>query len=425
LSHRARLSVRTLAIIALVHAMTLCADEWGELRRRPGNDDIYVMVDTSLSMAPSLGGVLDGAKRFLQDPLVRCVKEGDRVIIMTFDSEAHVRSVVPITDRRRDAALLRDVIDGIDARRVIPYHGTYPDLIEIKDGALLGGGAWSDYCEMLRLASAAIRNYGDSRHRQLFLLFAGGRPSAPSYRRCNDPDVPSAFTTVMRKDGLRLGVIALPSGVGSTEELVGSLSRLVRRLAGGVGVAEDSVRVIDLPETDHGIDAGRRAFLELISSGIDLVEPVTLALGDRYRADLRSQLTVVNRSRASQRLSIRGAILKLEGTRETLGVTVIPSDITLLAGQRGTLTLVAHDILPEPGRYRGSLAFTFGTASRFSPAVLEFSATKMTWWQAFGPYVVGAAAALTVLLIWLLFACVVSCPKYQRAGGGPVAVADA
>ncbi|MFP5247290.1 MAG: hypothetical protein ACLGH0_11400, partial [Thermoanaerobaculia bacterium] len=65
---RTRVSI---ALLVLLAAVPLAADEWEELRSRPGNDDFFVMVDTSASMAPAAGGSLARVKLFLQDLLAR------------------------------------------------------------------------------------------------------------------------------------------------------------------------------------------------------------------------------------------------------------------------------------------------------------------------------------------------------------------
>lgn len=394
-------------ILILGGSISVCADEWEELRKRPGNDDIFVMVDTSLSMAPSLGGSLNSVKRFLQDLLVRYVKEGDRVILMTFDSDAHIRSIVPIVDRRRDTEMLRDVIDGIDARRVIRYAGTYPNLVEMKDGPLIGGGAWTDYCDMWRLSSTAIQKYSEPRHRQLFLLFTDGRPEAPLYRQCVDPGVLSAFSAGLRDDRFRMGVVALPTGTTSADELSSRLSDLLQRMPGYEEVKENGVRVIGFNDKGQQIDGIRRQIIELISSRLDLVQPERLDLGSHYEINLKTWLTVANRSKVPRTLAVRGSALQVQGIGSPIPVTVTPATITLLPGQSGTLTVAASDILKKPGQYHGSLGFTFGTASRFDPEILEFSATKLTWWQAFGHYVTSAVAALAALLalivLWMMY----------------------
>jgi hypothetical protein len=397
-----RFFVVLLAAAVVLPVPALAADAWEELRNRPGNDDIFVMVDTSLSMSPSLGGSLVSVKRFLQDLLVRYAKDGDRIIIMTFDSEAHVRGIVPIVERRRDTELLRDVIDGIDARRVIHYDGTYPNLAEVGDGRLTGGGAWTDYCDMWRLSSRVIEKYSEPRHRQLFLLFTDGRPDAPPYRPCNDPGVLSTFSAGLREDRFRMGVVALPTGTSSAEELSGRLSELLQRMPGYEEIRKNTLRVIGFNDSGHRIDGIRREILELISSRVDLLDPPQLALNRHYKINLDTTVTIVNKSRVPRTLALRGAILSLRESQQPIAISVAPAVITLLPGQRGVLTLTKHDFLQQPGEYRGLLAFNFGTASRFDPAVLEFSVTKLTWWQAFGHYVTWAVAALAALLIVIL-----------------------
>ena len=402
-----RIFVIALVIALSFHVPPLRADEWEDLRKRPGNDDIFVMVDTSLSMAPSLGGSLTSVKALLQDLLVRYVKDGDRIIVMTFDSEAHMRGIIPILDRRRDTEVLRDVIDGIDVRRVIHYSGTFPRLVEAKDGLLTGGGAWTDYCDMWRLSATAIQKYGEARHRQLFLLFTDGGPEAPLYRPCNDPGVLSSLSVGLREDRFRMAVVALPGGTSSGQKLSARLTQLVRHMPGYDQIPGNVVRVIDFTEHGHRTDGVRREILALISSRVDLVEPAKLMLGEHYKVSLKARMTVVNRSTMPRTLILRGATLNLVGGQNPIDVTITPSTITLSPGQSAFLALSAPDFLREPGRYQGTLFFNFGTASRFDPADLELSATKLSWWQAFGREVTRAIAALATLLLaallWMLF----------------------
>jgi hypothetical protein len=396
--------VGSLVIGLSLHPLTIRANDWEELRKRRGNDDIFVMVDTSLSMAPSLGGSLRTVKWFLQDLLVRYVREGDRVIIMTFDSEARVRSVVPILDRPRDVELLRDTIDGIDVHRLVRYSGTYPNLVEARNGPFIGGGAWTDYCEMWRLSATALQRYSQPSHRQLFLLFAGGRPTSPPYRPCSDPGVSSSFWAGLREDRFRMGVLALPSAAGSARELSASLSALLQHMPGYEQTAKRALRFMDLAEEEGPIHALRRDVLDLLNSRVDLVEPASLVLGSHYEVNLNAAITLVNRSNMPRTVTLRGAVLNLGGTARPIAVTVTPSTIVLPPGRPGTFLLAAPDLLQQPGEYRGLLELNFGTGSRFSPAMLEFSATKLSWWQAFGSRVRRAfPLLLAIALLWTMY----------------------
>lgn len=377
-----------LILLVLLAGMPLRGDEWEELRNRPGNDDIYVMVDTSSSMAPSAGGSLGGVKGFLQDLFARYVKQGDRIIVMTFDADARVHGIMPIAERRRDVELLRDVIDGIDVRRVIHYSGTWPDLEETRDGPWAGGGAATDYCEMWRLSARIIRQYGDPSHRQWFLLFADGLPDAPAYRPCNDSGVMGALSPELREGRLRMGVVALPSA--STP--VGELSRHLREL-----LQRFPVKIIEFRADGRRIDGPRREMLELLNARVDLAQPHALTLGARPVIDLRMPLTVINRSAVEKTVVIRNATLRLRNGA-ALPIPVTPSVITLPPRQTATFTLARADLFENPGHYEGELVFDFGRGARFDPPALAFSATKRTWLQAYRESVAWTAAGLAIIL---------------------------
>lgn len=377
------------AALLLLAATSLGGDEWDELRRRPGNDDLFVMIDASTSMAPSTDGSLAEVKTFLQDTFARYVKDGDRLILMTYDAEAHVHAVMPFVERRRDVELLRDVLDGIDVRRVIRYGGTWPDLTERRDGPLLGGGASADPCEMWRLAARVIHQYSEPAHRQLFLLVTGGLPNAPAYRPCHDPGVPVAFTAAVRARGIRAGVVvARPSH---------SIDFLQ--------IPKDSWKSIGFEPTGRRVDRLRGDMLELFNARVDLVQPHALNLGARYAVDPHVPLTVVNRSSTERTIAIRSVHLRLRDGRGPLQIPVTPSAIRLPPWQSTTLVLSLPHLFERPGEYQGELVFEFAPGARFDPSVLVFSVTKQTWLEAFGAYAAWTAVALVVVLtgviLWL------------------------
>lgn len=379
------------ALLLLLAATSLGGDEWEELRRRPGNDDLFVMIDASRSMASSPDGSLAEVKAFLQDVFARYVKDGDRLILMTYDAEAHVNAVMPFVERRRDVELFREVLDSVDVRRVIRYGGTWPDLTERRDGPWLGGGAAADSCEMWRLADRAIHKYSEPAHRQLFLLVTGGLPSAPAYRPCRDPGVPVAFAAAVRRRGIRAGVIAArPShSVDFLQIPKGSWK--------SVGFDPDSRRM----------DRLRGDMLELFNARVDLVQPHALNLGAQYAVDPQVPLTVVNRSSAERKIAIRSVHLHLRDGRGPLQIPVTPSTITLPPRQATTLALSLPHLFEKPGEYRGQLVFEFAPGARFDPSVLLFSVTKQTWLEAFGGYAAWTAVTLVVvltgLILWLAF----------------------
>ena len=380
------------ALTLLVTALSLRGDEWEELRSRPGNDDIYVMMDTSLSMAPSDGGSLANVKAFLQDLFARYVKDGDRVILMTFDAEAHLHAIVPIVDRPRDVELLREVIDGIDVRRAIYYSGTWPDLEEARRAPWLGGGAATDYCEMWRLFVRVFQKCREPAHRQWFLLFTGSSPDPPAYRPCNDPIVPNFLSLALRENRLRMAVVALRAASSPVE-----LRELLPHMP---------VKINEFRTDGRRIDGLRRDMLDVLNERIDLVQPHSLSLGAHTTIDLRVPLTIINRSPEEKSITIRNATLHLR-SGIALQIPVTPSKFRLPPRRSATFMLSRLDLFEMPGDYDGQLVFNFGPGARFDPAVLAFSATKQTWLEACGQYAVWTAVTLivvlTLMLLWLTF----------------------
>lgn len=399
-----RIERRACILIFLVLLVVpLHADEdWKALRDRPGNDDVFVMIDTSSAMGGPGGGSLAAVRLFVQDFLGRYSKTGDRVYVMTFDTDARIRSVVSVEEPRRDVEMLREVIEGLHVSPNVRYDGTYPDLIENASGRTVGGGAWSDYCEMWRLAARAMHAYSDPARRGLFLLFTATPPNAPPYRPCNDPRATAALASMLRDDRLRMVVVALPSPAHTAEELTARLAELLKGTAGEDAAAASSLRLFSFPQGDRRASRLREETRELISGWVEMVQPKEVALGAHYRLDLNAPLVLVNRSCVRRRVTIRGAALRsASAAMLPLALASSPSEITLLPGQSGTLKITSADLLSAPGDYRGELTFDFGSDSRVYPGVLTFSATKQTWLQAYGIPVLGVAAVTTVVALLL------------------------
>jgi hypothetical protein len=388
-------------------AAPLVANEWDDLRRRPGNDDVFVMVDTSLSMAESMQGTLPDVRRFLQTFVHGYLKEGDRFVLLTFDSEARASTIFNIESRQRDLPLLENLLTGLDARRKIFLSGQFPNFHEVRSDLqgikLQGGGQYTDYCEMWRVASGALSRFADSRHRQLFLLFTDGLPDAPPYRPCTNPGVLEAFAAGLREDRFRMGVVALPTGNQPADNLARKLSELLARMPGYDDVRSRSgVRVISLENLERPKLASE--ILELISARVDLVSPQELRLGDVYHPAINQDLEIVNRSRVSRTIALRGIQLKLSD-RKPLPLAFSPTSIELAPGGAARIKIRSDKLRVQPGGYSGTVEFDFATASRFDPAILPVSFRVLSWWEAYGSIVwitVAIFATLVVILLgWL------------------------
>lgn len=361
------------------------ADEWENLRRRPGNDDLFVVIDTSHSMA---GGSLAQAKTFLLDLFARYLKEGDRVVVMTFDSVARVHGFVRIENRRRDIELLRDVLAAIEVGRVIRYRGTWPDLIETADGPLRGGAAYADYCEMWRLSGRAMKGYGVPAHRQLFLLFTDGTSQSPDYRPCADPGPSLAIVSALRKGRLRAGVVVTNMRPEPSAGTSPASRGFVDRVSARRRIASDSWRVMEL--SGGGRVDGLRGFLGLLNARVDLVDPVQVDIA-AGTTDLRVHLTVVNRSDVARKVAVTDASLHLRGDSVPMRLAVMPAAVTLAPRTSALLTLSADDLFDEAGDYRGEIRFQFENDGLFDPAVLAVQGRREPF---LAQYRQGAAWAL-------------------------------
>jgi hypothetical protein len=394
---------RVIVVLLLAAAVTVRAGQWEDLRHRPGNDDVFVMIDSSRSM--SAGGSLVTAKVFVQDLLARYPKDGDRVVVMTFDSEAHVRGVIDIAHRPRDVEVLGEMIDAIDVRRVIRYSGSWPDLTESKTGPWKGGSAFSDYCEMWRLAGRVLQTYGDPSHRQMLLLFTNASSVRPDYRACDDPRPPAAIVTALRQNRLRLGLFT-PSAAGLPPPL--------RRLTDRPSVAVDSLKIIELHADRRRVDAVPE-LLGLLSARVDLIGPEKERFTVSGDGDVRMGLTVVNRSAVPRRIEVRAATLQLDEASSSLPLTVTPSVVTLDPGDSVLLTVARDGVIRKPGTYRGRIVFRFADGDRFHPSILPFEAKKEAWIEHLGmegtrsvsiTVVVGfaicACAVVTSLIVWFV-----------------------
>ncbi|HEX8410928.1 MAG TPA: hypothetical protein VF883_18835 [Thermoanaerobaculia bacterium] len=391
--------MRRVVVVALllVPFLTARADGWESLRDRPGNDDVFVMIDTSRAMVTA--GSLETVKAFAQDLFARYLKDGDRVVLLAFDAEARVHGVMDIAHRTRDVEVLREMVEAIDVRRVIRYRGSWPDLTEAADGPWIGGSAFSDYCEMWRLSGRVLQAYGDPSHRQTFLLFTtGASSSSPEYRSCSDPRPPAALITRLRENRLRLGLVTIPPANGLPPPLRSFVEQMATQSRTGI----ESLKVIELQAGRSRADLAPK-LLELLNSRVDLIGPEKGSLSVNGQGDVRVWVTAANRSAAPRTIYVRSAALHLDGTASPLPLVVTPSVIRLDPGDSAVVTLSGAALLTRSGRYRGRVVFQFEAGARFDPAIVPFDAAKESWLEHHG-----VTARWTLLIAAALSTCAIA-----------------
>jgi hypothetical protein len=396
-----------LAVILCAWPLSAHNIDWAEVRGRAGNDDLFIMVDSSLSMAEGAGGIMPQVRTFLGELFTKYLKTGDRVIVMTFDSEARYQSVVDVHGER-DLALLEDLARGLDSRRAIylqQRNGAFVEVPRETPGAIPGGGMWTDYCAMWQLSSEAMRRYSDPRHRQLFLLFTDGEPEAPPYRACERPEVLETFAAGVRKDAFRFGVVALPTGNDEADRLSRRLDELLRTISPhSAANTHPSFRRIEY-DRQHGMSSVVQELGILMNSRVDLGPATDIHLDDAYRPRLDQTFTLTNRSKITRTIRVPTATLSIGPLRQRLAV--VPPEVKLAPRSTATIRLTMNDLRLPAGTHAGTIDFQFDGPLRFNPSLIGVSARKLTWWDAYGPLVttlvVVLAAVLMVILATILY----------------------
>jgi hypothetical protein len=394
----------SMLILLLLCVAPLAAQtvDWAEMRGRAGNDDLFIMVDSSLSMAESSGGIMPQVRNFLAELFTKYLKTGDRVIVMTFDSEARYQSVVDVHSER-DLALLDSLARGIDSHRAIylqQRNGALQEVPRETPGAMPGGGMWTDYCAMWQLASDAMHRYSDPRHRQLFLLFTDGEPEAPPYRACERPEVLEAFAAGVRNDAFRFGVVALPTGNDEADRLALKLRELLRSISPqSVANKHPSFRMIEY-DRQHGMSSVRQELHILMYSRVDLAPITDIRLEDAYRPHLDQMFTLTNQSDITRTIRVPTATLTIGPLRQRLNV--VPPEVKIAPRSSATIRIATDPLRLPVGTHAGTIDFQFDGPSRFTPTVVGVTARKQTWWEAYGPIATALVGALAVALMLIL-----------------------
>jgi len=192
-----------------------------DLRGRPGNDDLFVFVDSSLSMGPtSFGDWASGdfeRSRQVLHRLADCyLKRGDFVLVASFDSEVRIEIAKTIVDPERDRALLRRQIDGLGPTRPRywerrPGRELGPERAtgERSRRWVVGGSLHTDLVAALENLDEMLGLYRQPDHRQTVLLFTDGRHDPPEF--VTGDDDPSLLLPSPSAD-FSLGVVVLSGG---------------------------------------------------------------------------------------------------------------------------------------------------------------------------------------------------------------------
>lgn len=384
-------------------------------RARPGQDDVVVLLDSSLSMGPtSFGpwarGSMDAAREVLLR-LVDCyLQPGDFVLVGTFDSEARIEIAKEIAQAPRDLETLREQIAALGPSRP-RYWERRPDGSRggerASDGGanrIAGGSLRTDLGAALLLADRVLRDYSSPDHRQLVLLFTDGEHDPPEFSPFRGEDL--VLEDLLPREAVvhhRLGLVALP---GEGGDVAPGLLRLIERWdPGGEARRHGELALIEL-EADASLDRQIAHLAEeiegLLSMRIDLLAPPILELGSAFRPRVDRRLTVANRSRTARTIEIAEAVWIPEGAGAEVPLGVAPRRFEIPAEGRAELHLGGNLGELPTGAYRGRIRFRFGTSAGFLPAHLPVEGLRVSWLEAYGRALVLALLLAAILAAGLV-----------------------
>lgn len=358
-------------------------------RQRPGNDDLFVVIDASLSMGPtSFGpwalGYFDPVRQALHQLAACYLKAGDFVLVGTFDSEARIEIAQEIRLPERDLATLHAQLDALGPSRPRYWRrssdgtrGAEVALAIPGQDLVLGGSLRTDLGSGLTLAKESLERYRQPGHRQLLLLFTDGRHEAPEYSPYYRKAV--SLEDFFPNAGVgrhRLGLVAMPGQDGQVDPLIAALA--------AKWGAESKGRVALLPIAGEAGEAKLgEEILELLTKRIDLVRPRDpLDLGRQVTPRIDHEFAVKNLSGVKERISL-GQIRFELGGGDTVSVLTVDPTVLILGPQETVSFQVRGDLEGvASGKFNGTLRIDFAEATTFEPSVLWVKGERVAWLEA-------------------------------------------
>lgn len=383
-------------------------------RERPGNDDLFIFVDSSMSMGPvSFGryahGYMEPVKQVLTQLTDCYLKTGDFVLIGTFDAEARLEVAKEIRVPERDLATLREEISALGPSRPRYWDRQAPANrgLERDRGEyplqIVGGSLRTDLGEMLDLARRTIEQYSSPSHRQLILLFTDGEHDPPEYSRYKKAEIRlEDFFPQLGAARHKLGLVILPDSSGAVDK-----DRLVQLINSWDPHNERREEGSFTPIQPDLQDPKRTLFdpiIEMLKWRIDLVEPGDVDLEDQFRPRIEQQAKIHNGTKIVRTVKLKGAYFE-SNSGERAALELSPLELVLQPGETASLS-ISGDLKDLPrGRYEGFLRFEPDSAVMFDPLKVPVHGRKLSFLEAYG-WALGFSASLVLagvlLAVYLL-----------------------
>lgn len=368
-----------------------------EARQRPGNDDLVVLLDSSLSMGPvSFGpwarGYMEPARQTLTRLTDCYLKAGDFVLVATFDAETRIEVAKEIVVPERDLVTLREQIAALGPSRPRWWRSADGGVLQGEvsrpvPGAITGGSLHTDLDAALRLARRSLDRYTSPGRRHVVLIFTDGEHDPPSYLPDGRSVLDPARLAFGQGDGdaqtrHRIALVALRGTDGSGQ----GIDRLLavwdpdgaQRRRGDLQVI-----ALDPGAPDHQVDRLIEDLMTFLPMGVDLVASTPLDLGDQVRPRLDHGLVAANTTPERRRVEIARAEV---GTPDgmTIPVEISPRSFVLEPGQEQVLRVHGGlGALPR-GPFRAELSVVSAGAAPFQPSRLAVTGRHQGWLEVYG-----------------------------------------
>lgn len=391
-------------------AASLCADN--HQASRQGNDDLFIFVDSSLSMGPrSFGPWARGTMAPVREVLLRLVdcyvEEGDYVLLATFDSEARIEAALEIRQPERDILALREQVANLAPSRprywrLLQGGERGAELAPIPQSiasapVLRGGSLHTDLGKLSDFVIRVLPRYRDPAHRQVVLLFTDGEHDPPEDSHHHGQDV--ALGTLFERPELqdhRIGLVALPGSEGRLQPALRQLVHDAERNPGGTLVPLVLGQAPD-------VSALYAKITDLLNTRLDLVSPQLIDLEPAYQPRMEQEFTVANPSSVPRTLLIQEVLLKSDHLPAPIQLTATPSQLILAGGEQQTLTVRGPIPSLPSGPFVGELTFKFSGALSFQPKNVPVRGERLSWLRAYGGWLLAILLALAALAtLWLL-----------------------
>lgn len=381
---------------------------------RLGRDDVFVFVDSSLSMGPrSFGswatGYMAEARSLLRE-LVDChLREGDFVLVSTFDSEARIEIAKEVRSPR-DLETLRLQIDALEPTRARYYRGleggrpiaeaTPPVPGRPAVGTVLGGSWKTDLGAMTDLAIRLLRDHSDADHRQIVLFFTDGAHDPPSFSPFDEPVGLDAVLDeeLLARRNLQIGVVRVPSVADADADADRDiLRRLVEQLdPDGRWRRGGSLALLE-PAGDDPSRSFAAGLAELLRLRLVLAGPPEIDLEQSVRPRIGHRLEIRNETRLDRQVEIAAARFEgADGARLVLDVE--PALLELAAGETAELRISGDLDSSGLGELDGSLVIDFAGPVGFHPRRVPVRGEHLSWWAEHG-WMAGLALAFVPIAL--------------------------